>query len=89
MKLEILMSCMYQKDNALIEKSQITGDVVVINQCDQDGYVEYKTEKGVARIFSTTQRGLTKSRNMAIEKSNAEICLLCDDDEIFETEYER
>lgn len=89
MKLEILMSCMYQKDNALIEKSRITGDVVVINQCDQDEYVEYKTEKGVARIFSTTQRGLTKSRNMAIEKSNAEICLLCDDDEIFETEYER
>ena len=88
MKLEILMSCMHQNDNKLIEKSQITGDVVVINQCDQESYTEYKTENGLARIYSTKQRGLTKSRNMAIEKSNAEICLLCDDDEIFVPEYE-
>ena len=89
MKLEILMSCMHQKDNVLIEKSQITGDVVVINQCDQDSYAEYATENGLARMFSTTQRGLTKSRNMAIEKSTADICLLCDDDEIFVPEYEK
>ena len=89
MKLEILMSCMYQKDNALIGKAQITGDVVVINQCDQDFYAECKTENGLAKIFSTTQRGLTKSRNMAIEKSVADICLLCDDDEIFVPEYEK
>lgn len=89
MKLEILMSCMHQKDNILVEKSQITGDVVVINQCDQDCYMEYKTKHGLARMFSTTQRGLTKSRNMAIEKSTADICLLCDDDEIFVPEYEK
>lgn len=89
MKLEILMSCMHQKDNRLVEKSQITGDVVVINQCDQDSYMEYKTKHGLARMLSTTQRGLTKSRNMAIEKSTADICLLCDDDEIFVPEYEK
>lgn len=88
MKLEILMSCMYQKDNTLVEKSQITGDVVVINQCNQDSYAEYKTKNGMAKIYSTTQRGLTKSRNMAIEKSTADIGLLCDDDEIFVPEYE-
>lgn len=89
MKLELLMSCMYQKDNKLIEKSQVTGDVIVINQCEQDTYAEYKTEKGVAKVFSTTQRGLTRSRNMAIEESDADICLLCDDDEIFVVEYEK
>lgn len=89
MKLEILMSCMHQKDNRLVEKSQMTGDVVVINQCDQDYYMEYKTKHGLARMFSTTQRGLTKSRNMAIKKSTADICLLCDDDEIFVPEYEK
>lgn len=89
MKLEILMSCMYQKDNTLVENSQITGDVVVINQCDQEVYAEYQTEHGLARMFSTTERGLTKSRNMAIEKTIADVCLICDDDEIFVPEYEK
>ena len=88
MKLEVLMSCMNQKDDKLIELSQITGDVIIINQCDRDDYFEYKTKNGIAKMFSTTERGLTKSRNMALLKSTADICLLCDDDEVFVPEYE-
>lgn len=89
MKLEVLMSCMYQVDDGLIRQSHLTGDVVIINQCDQQGYAEYITQTGKARMFSTEERGLTRSRNMAIEKSNADICLLCDDDEVFVTDYEQ
>lgn len=88
MKLEVLMSCMHQTDDRLVRKSKITGDVVVINQCDHNGYDEYPTINGAARMFHTTQRGLTKSRNMAIGKSQADICLLCDDDETFAPDYE-
>ena len=89
MKLEILMSCMNQTDDRLVQKSNITGNVTVINQCDHEGAAEYPTASGTARIYSTTQRGLTKSRNMAIEKSAADICLLCDDDELFVDGYEQ
>ena len=63
MKLEILMSCMHQSDDTLVRASQITSDVVVINQCDREDYAEYPTEHGLVRMFSTTQRGLTKSRS--------------------------
>lgn len=87
MKLEILLSCMHQSDGSLIEKSNITGDAVVINQCDKNDYFELKTQNGVAKFFSTTERGLTKSRNLAIEKSSADLCLLCDDDEVFVENY--
>ena len=89
MKLDILMSCMHQKDNILVEESKITGNVVVVNQSDKDDYMEYKTLNGLAKIFFTTERGLTKSRNMAISKSDADICLLCDDDECFVEGYEK
>lgn len=75
MGLEILMACMYQEDHKLIEKSGITGDAVVINQCDREDYIEYQTANGLAKMFFTTQRGLTKSRNMAIEKSKADIII--------------
>ena len=88
MKFEVLMSCMHQTDDALVKKTKITGDIVVINQCNCEDYKEYPTENGVARIYSTKDRGLTKSRNLAVEKSNADICLLCDDDEIMEQDYE-
>ena len=84
MKLDILMSCMHQRDDALVRSSRITGSAVVINQCDREEFAEY----GPVRMYSTTQRGLTKSRNMAISKSDADVCLLCDDDEVFVEGYE-
>lgn len=89
MKLEVLMSCMNQSDDALVRRSGLTGDVVVINQCDWDGFACYPTRDGCARMFFTRQRGLTRSRNLAMEKSVADICLLCDDDETFVPDYQR
>jgi len=88
MKLDILMSCMHQTDFSLIEKSNIIGNAVIINQCDREEYSEFSTEHGVAKMYSVQERGLTKSRNMAISKSDADICLLCDDDEVFSSNYE-
>ena len=88
MKLDILMSCMHQTDDRLIATSQITGNAVVINQCDREEEQWYSTANGRVRFLSTTQRGLTKSRNMAIAHSDADVCLLCDDDEIFVPGYQ-
>ena len=88
MKLDILMSCMHQSDGALIAASRITGSAVVINQCDREEVQAYNTENGSVRFISTTARGLTKSRNMAIAQSDADVCLLCDDDEVFVPGYE-
>ena len=88
MTLEVLISCMHQEDGSLLKQSRISGDAVIINQCDEIAYREYKTEQSCGRMFCTTQRGLTKSRNMAIQNARADVCLLCDDDEIFVQDYE-
>lgn len=80
---------MHQTDDTLIKASGVTSDAVVINQCDREDYIEYKTAFGRARLFSTCQRGLTRSRNMAIREARADVCLLGDDDEIFVPEYEQ
>lgn len=89
MSLEVLLSCMHQSDAALVHKSNLTGNCVVVNQCDREDYAEYATENGIVRMFSNRQRGLTKSRNLAIRNAQADICLLCDDDECFVPGYER
>lgn len=85
MKLEVLLSCMHQKDMMLVHTSHLTGNVLLVNQCDREETVA----EGRVRMLSTTQRGLTKSRNLAIRKSLGDICLLCDDDEIFVDGYEQ
>ncbi len=78
---------MFSDAEKLVKKSKITGDCVVINQCDDNSYKEFTTEHGTARVFSLKERGLTKSRNAAILRSDADICLLCDDDEVFAPDY--
>lgn len=88
MNIEILISCMNQQDGRLIAKSGITGNAVMVNQCGREGYAEFPTETGVARVYDSAEKGLTKSRNLAIENSRADICMLSDDDEIFLPDYE-
>ena len=88
MKLEILLSCMHQKDFSIVEKSCITGDVLIINQADTDAFVEQNESGQHIRMLTTTERGLSRSRNMAIENACGDVCLLCDNDEIFYHDYE-
>ena len=88
---QILLSCMHQKDWSIVGKSNICSDVVIVNQCDRDEQQTgvFKTLNGddAAVTFDcTTERGLSRSRNRAIRISNAEICLIADDDELFETD---
>lgn len=92
MKLEVLISCMYQKDASIIQRTNIQSDVLVINQCNENKTEEFdfknaKEENCKARIVYVKERGLSKSRNMAIQYAKADVCLICDDDEILEDNY--
>lgn len=40
MTLNILISCMHQKDASIIKRSNVQSDVVVVNQCDHDSIEE-------------------------------------------------
>ena len=88
MNVVVLISCMYQTDTTIIEKSNVQTDVVVVNQCDKD-YIEELTflnKKGetcYAKFINTTERGLSRSRNMALENAWGDICQISDDDETF------
>ena len=87
-QLDILLSCMFAEPEKLVENSKITGNCVIINQCDEKSTFDFDTKNGKAKVYSVTDRGLTKSRNLAIRKSDADICMLCDDDEVFADDYE-
>ncbi|NBG89625.1 glycosyltransferase family A protein [Isachenkonia alkalipeptolytica] len=80
MKLEVLISTMHQSDISLAENMNIKSDAIIINQCDKDDYYEKETDSGCIRMISVNDRGLSKSRNLAINNSDSDICVIADDD---------
>ena len=92
-KLEVLLSILNMDDINYIDSLKITGNAVVINQCDDNGR-ENITRRSVrgsdqaVKYVKTTERGLSKSRNLAISESSADICILCDNDVVYEDNYE-
>lgn len=92
MKLNVLISCMHEKDTSIINRSNIQTDVVVVNQCDENSVKEFdftnkKGEMCHAKFINTTERGLSRSRNMAIANAWGDVCLIADDDEKFADDY--
>lgn len=92
MKLVTLVSCMHQKDRCIIERSNIQSDVVIVNQCDIDSVEEFDfiNSSGIechAKMINTTERGLSRSRNMAILNAWGDVCYMCDDDEYMDSDF--
>lgn len=85
---------MHQHDHSIIEKSNVQTDVVVVNQCDLDSISEFDFtnkygNKCHAKFINTTERGLSRSRNLAIQNAWGDICLICDDDELLDDDYSK
>lgn len=93
MTLQVLLSAMHLKNENYIDTLNVVTDAVVVNQCDRESYREVKREaingaQQKVTYIETCERGLSKSRNMAIRNSNADICILCDNDVEYQYGYE-
>ncbi len=90
---EVLLSAMYLENEDYIDTLGIHTDCVVINQCDRmlEKKVRHATTAGDVDVtyIETTQRGLSKSRNMAIAASSGPVCILCDNDVEYVDDYDR
>lgn len=87
MKFNVLLSCMYEKNNSIIKDSNLKSSAVIINQCDVDTEYFVNNNNNVLWVNST-ERGLSRSRNMAIKRSEADVCLIADNDEFFDDDIE-
>lgn len=87
MKVEVLISTMNRDNDSLYKTMNIKTDAVIINQCLKESYYEIKEDFGIIRIISNCDRGLSKSRNLALESSNADICIIADDDLVYKDNY--
>lgn len=80
--LDVLISVMNLKDiHSFVKKTNIQSNSVIIDQCDTLYSETFKIGSSTVIYISTKERGLSNSRNMAMELASSDICLLCDDDE--------
>ena len=77
MTFELLVSTMHKSVDdvkKMLVKMNVHCDCLVINQCDEENYYEeIINNKFILRVFSTKERGLSNSRNMALNNARADI----------------
>ena len=87
MTVELLISTMHQKDHSLLDRMNVASDAVVINQCNRESREELFHRGHQVIWINTTERGLSRSRNMAIHNATADICIIADDDMEYRPDY--
>lgn len=87
MKIEVLVAGMNQKDARLYKQCNIRTDAIIVNQCDEDNVESSDTPYGKVKLISTTERGLSNSRNMSLKNAVGDICIICDDDVVYVNDY--
>lgn len=93
MGIEVLLSTMNIKNEdqytELLKKMNIKTDSITINQCTNEDINElFSIPTGKNRIFSYREKGLSKSRNRAIQNANSDFCIIADDDLVYNDDYE-
>ena len=93
MTFELLISTMH-KSRADMKKMlvdmNIHCDCLVINQCDEDAYYEEVIDDVFClRVYSTVERGLSKSRNMALRYAKGDVVCIADDDLYYYEYFEK
>lgn len=86
-KIQVLIATMHQEDYSLLDKMNIVTDAVVINQCDKENRKEFIFKGNKILWIDSKNRGLSNSRNLAIENSWCDYCLISDDDMIYNDDY--
>lgn len=87
MNSQVLVSTMKQENHSLIKDMNLRTNAVVINQDDRDSEKYIQSNNCDILWVNSSDRGISRSRNLAIAKANSDICILADDDLIYVDNY--
>ncbi len=89
MKLQVLVTTMHQKDIEKYRQMNLQTDAVIANQCDDNRYLQQEINGHTIQLISTTTRGTSRNRNIALAHSDkeADLVLFSDDDLVFNDGY--
>jgi hypothetical protein len=90
--LEILISTKERDNldflcNIFLNNNSHSNSVLIINQTDNIHFSCPTTDN--IKLININEIGLSKSRNLAIESATADICLVADDDVVYEKDFDK
>lgn len=81
MRIQTLISTMNKVEyNKLIEQMNVQTDAIIINQCNQNKLECLQHNDNNIKCFSFNERGVGLSRNNALMRADADICIFADED---------
>ena len=88
MSVQLLISCVDKNIPELIKKLQLQGPAVIVNQCGEDKEEHLQTGEFPVDIYYRNERGVGRSRNLALSKADTDICLFGDEDIVYVKGYD-
>lgn len=88
MEVNVLVSTMFRENSSLISDMNIKTNAVIINQTNSENTQILNINGKSIKIINNRERGLSKSRNLAIENMTGDISIIADDDIKYMDDYE-
>lgn len=86
--IEVLISTVDRENLDFLKKMSLSTDAVVVNQNNHlEGTDVHNLAELEVNVINSLDRGLSKSRNLAIKYATADICLIADDDMKYHSDY--
>ena len=85
---QVLVAALNADDLDLYKNMHLSSDAVVVNQCSDESIHETELNGNKVTFVHSKDRGVGKSRNLAVQLSDADIIEFADDDMIFVNEHE-
>ena len=89
MSVQLLISCVNEDIQELIKKMKIDGPAVIVNQCSEDKEESVAVNGHLVKVYHRNERGVGRSRNLALSKADTDICLFGDEDIVYVKGYEK
>ena len=87
MKIQVLIATMHQEDYLLPAKMNISSDAIVGNQCNRNSVDSFTHNDHKITYLNFSERGVGLNRNNALMRADADICLIADDDMVYDDDY--
>lgn len=86
--LEVLISALGKDAQELASCMNLECDAVIVDQGSREGRYEFRTQEGITvRVIESGDRGVGRSRNLALEEAKGRIVLFSDDDIVYSKGY--
>jgi glycosyltransferase involved in cell wall biosynthesis len=90
MNIKVLISTMNREDSTSLPiEMRLKNNYVIINQITKGITMPKDIKSSTKTFLSFKERGLSRSRNRAIQNTDADICVIADDDMYYEKDYEK